>query len=122
MANKHMDPELECVSSQTGKAEGLGPLTGGTVFTVSLGLARRLMMPQPKAMGKVAVLEFLAEEEGLVFELAVGRNGRVWVASEHVRTVVTVGRALREVDEAGPGGMDLGAQKKLVRRLMKAEK
>ncbi|OIW31358.1 hypothetical protein CONLIGDRAFT_313916 [Coniochaeta ligniaria NRRL 30616] len=118
MANKHMDPELECVSQQTGKSEGLGPLNNGTVFNVSLGLARRLMLPRPREDGGVAVLDMLAEDEGLVFETAVGRNGKVWVGSESVRTVVIVGRALAEVDEKGAGfGVD--QQKKLVRRLMR---
>src|SRR6266852_6108029 len=41
MANKHMDPEIECVSSSTGKSDGLGPLNGGMLFTISLGMARR---------------------------------------------------------------------------------
>src|SRR5687767_5359124 len=46
LANRHLDAEIECVSSSTGKADGLGPLTGGMVFNVSLGMARRLMMPK----------------------------------------------------------------------------
>lgn len=121
MANKHMDPELECVSQQTGKSEGLGPLTGGTVFSISLGLARRLMLPKPAEDGGVAVLDLLAEEDGLVFETAVGRNGKVWVGSEIVRTVVMVGRALAEVDERGPG-FGVQEQRKLVRRLVKEVK
>jgi exosome complex component RRP40 len=121
MANKHMDPELECVSQQTGKSEGLGPLSGGTVFNVSLGLARRLMLPRPREDGGVAVLDVLAEDEGLVFETAVGRNGKVWVSSESVRTVVIVGRALAEVDERGAGfGEEM--QRKLVRRLVRDTK
>jgi exosome complex component RRP40 len=121
MANKHMDPELECVSSQTGKAEGLGPLTGGTVFNVSLGLARRLMLSRPREDGGVAVLDMLAEDEGLVFETAVGRNGKVWVSSESVRTVVAVGRALAEMDERG-AGFGEEAQRKLVRKLVREMK
>lgn len=115
-----MDPELECVSSSTGKSEGLGPLVGGTVFSVSLGLCRRLLMAKSREQGGIAVLEFLAEE-GLVFETAVGRNGKIWVGSESVRTVVVVGRALREVDEAG-GGFGVEQQKKLVRRLLREVK
>lgn len=68
----------------------------------------------------MAVMDFLAEE-GLVFETAVGRNGKVWVGSESVRTVIIVGRALREVDEAG-GGFGVDQQKKLVRRLLREVK
>ncbi|KAL2122180.1 hypothetical protein VTJ04DRAFT_2635 [Mycothermus thermophilus] len=33
LANKHMDPELECYTPSTGRADGLGPITGpGCVF------------------------------------------------------------------------------------------
>lgn len=115
LANRHMDPELECVSASTGKADGLGPLTGGCVFDVSLGLARRLLM----TAGDVAALEVLAGEGGLAFETAVGRNGRVWVGSEDVATVVLVGRVLREIDEAR---LDAAGQKKLVKRLLRGKK
>jgi exosome complex component RRP40 len=107
-----MDAELECISASTGKAEGLGPLVGGSVFSVSLGFARRLLM---SSGGGVEVLDLLGKE-GLAFETAVGRNGRVWVSSEDVRTVVVVGRALTETDERSLEPED---QKKLVRRLLK---
>ncbi|KAK1750293.1 hypothetical protein QBC47DRAFT_394434 [Echria macrotheca] len=119
LANRHMDPELECVSQTTGKGDGLGPLTGGMVFDVSLGMARRLLLSKPREYGGVAVLELLADE-GLAFETAVGRNGKVWVGSDkseaNTRMVIAVGRALRETDERG---LDVEAQKKLVRRIMK---
>jgi exosome complex component RRP40 len=115
LANRHMDPELECVSATTGKAEGLGPLTGGMVFDISLGLARRLLMARTREAGGIAVLELLGAE-GLAFETAVGRNGKVWVGSESIKTVVLVGRALRETDEKGLG---VEQQKKLVQKLVK---
>ena len=111
LANKHMDPELECVHPATGKADGLGPLAGGMAYTVSLGFARRLLMAG--AGGAVVVLEELGGL-GLSFETAVGRNGRVWVGSESVRTVMAVGRALRETDE---GNLDEERQRKLARKL-----
>ena len=110
-----MDAELECVSSSTGKSEGLGPLHGGRLFPVSLGMARRLMMPKAAEMGGVVVLEEMAAA-GMQFETATGRNGRFWVDSASVRTVLAVGRAVRETDE---GGLDLEQQRKLVRRLVK---
>lgn len=119
LANKHMDPELECVSASTGRSDGLGPLGpgGGAAFNVSLGFARRLMMPDPKK-GGVIVLEQLGQE-GLAFETAVGRNGRVWVGSEQVRTVVLVGRALVETDERALGPTE---QVLLVKRLLREMK
>jgi exosome complex component RRP40 len=124
LANKHMDPELECVSSATGKSDGLGPLTAtagtgtGTVFDVSLGFARRLLMARSREEGRVAVLEMLGGEEGggLAFETAVGRNGKVWVGSESVKTVIIVGRALQETDR---GGLGIEEQRRLVKRLIR---
>lgn len=116
-----MDPELECVSASTGKADGLGPLptqNPNCVFDVSLGFARRLLMARSREEGGVGVLEMLGGEEGqgLGFETAVGRNGKVWVASESARTVVIVGRALQETDR---GRLGMEAQRKLVRRLVR---
>lgn len=83
------------------------------MFPVSLGLARRLLMP-PGGGGGVEVLEMLGAE-GLAFETAVGRNGKVWVGSEDTKTILVVGRALRETDE---GNLGVEAQRRLVRRLV----
>ena len=141
LANRHMDPELECVSPATGKADGLGPLVGGMLFDVSLGLARRLLMRRAADDGRVVVLDELAAA-GLAFETAVGRNGRVWVnsnsgeggsdakgkgkataagdgspvASAAIKTILLVGRALKETDERN---LTVDQQKKLVRKLIK---
>lgn len=116
LANKHMDPELECVSSSTGKSEGLGPLTGGMLFDVSLGMARRLMMPKPVEQGKVNVLEELGAA-GIAFETAVGRNGKVWVDSKSINATMAVGRAIQETDQKGLGLED---QRKLARKMAKS--
>ncbi|KAA8903031.1 hypothetical protein FN846DRAFT_908269 [Sphaerosporella brunnea] len=105
LANKHMDPELECFDAETGKASGFGELKGGMVFSVSLGLARRLL-GDGKKMRQVArrageewegghgaeVLEELGKS--LAFECAVGRNGKVWIDSEDVKTTLLVGRCI----------------------------
>jgi exosome complex component RRP40 len=110
-----MDPEIECVSASTGKSEGLGPLTGGMLYNVSLGMARRLMMPKSVQEGRVVVLEELGNA-GLQFETATGRNGKFWVDSESVKTVIAVGRAVQETDEKS---LDVEDQKKLVRKIIK---
>ncbi|KAI2619662.1 hypothetical protein GGR54DRAFT_123437 [Hypoxylon sp. NC1633] len=115
LANRHMDAELECVSPSTGKADGLGPLTGGMLFDISLGLARRLLMRKSVEEGKVVVLEELGAA-GLAFETAVGRNGKIWVNGEKTKTVFAVGRAVKETDEKE---LDVEQQKKLVRKLVK---
>ena len=115
LANKHMDPELECVSSSTGKSEGLGPLVGGMCFSISLGMARRLMMSKPLEVGGVAVLEELGAQ-GVAFEIAVGRNGRVWVDSKNIKTTLAIGHAICETDSKG---LNVEEQKKLARKLVK---
>lgn len=112
LAHRHMDSELECVSSSTGKADGLGPLTGGMLYNVSLGMARRLMMPRGSGL---AVLEELGNA-GLQFETATGRNGKFWVNSENVKTVIVVGKAVQETDEKR---LNVEDQKKLVRKLIR---
>lgn len=113
LANKHMDPELECVHPGTGQGEGLGELKGGMVFEISLGLARRLLIGKVRERGGVAVLEELAEK-GLRFEVAVGRNGRIWVNGESVKTTLVVGEAVRRTDEEG---LTVEQQVKLANRL-----
>lgn len=110
-----MDPELECVSSSTGKSDGLGPLNDGMLFSISLGMARRLMMPKSAQQGKVVVLDELADA-GLQFETATGRNGRLWVHSDNIKTVILVGKAVQETDDKS---LDVDGQKKLVKRLIK---
>ncbi|GAB0137058.1 hypothetical protein EsDP_00005341 [Epichloe bromicola] len=115
MANKHMDAEVECFNSSTGKADGMGPLTGGMLFNISLGMSRRLMMPKSVQEGKIVVLEELGAL-GLHFETATGRNGRFWVDSESTKTVIAVGRAIQDTDEKL---LDAEDQKKLVRRIIK---
>ena len=73
------------------------------------------MMPKNAQEGKIVVLDELAAA-GLQFETATGRNGRVWVDSEKVKTVIAVGRALQETDSNRLG---VDEQKKLVRKILK---
>ena len=99
-ASKWEDTEIECVNSATGKADGMGPLKGGMVFDVSPAFARRLMMGTDKqgtSKGAVVVLEEVGEK--VKFEVAVGRNGRVWVDSGSVKATLLIGRLLQQADE-----------------------
>lgn len=116
-ASKWDDTEIECFNSATGKAEGMGPLKGGMLFHVSPVFARRLMMGTDKegrSKGGVVVLEEVGEK--VKFEVAVGRNGRVWVDSGSVRETLAVGRLLVQADEQR---WDTDAQKKEVRKALK---
>ncbi|CAK3773066.1 related to involved in ribosomal RNA processing, component of the exosome complex responsible for 3` end [Lecanosticta acicola] len=115
--DKFEDVEIECVNSQTGKAEGMGPLNGGMLFEVSPLFARRLMMgttKDGKSKGGVVVLDEVGDK--MRFEVAVGRNGRVWIDSGSVKETVWIGRLLREADEKGLG---VEEQRKLVKKALK---
>ena len=116
-ASKWEDTELECVNSATGKADGMGPLKGGMVSDVSPAFARRMMMgtdKEGKSKGGVVVLEEVGEK--VKFEVAVGRNGRVWVDSVSVKATLMIRTLLKQADEN-----DLGVeeQKKAVRNALK---
>ncbi|KAL9095806.1 MAG: hypothetical protein Q9165_001803 [Trypethelium subeluteriae] len=114
LANKFMEPELECVQPSTGKADGLGPLKGGMLFDISLGMARRLMSPKLKEQARLVVLEELAER--VPYEIAVGRNGKLWVNSGSVKSTIAVGKAVKETDE---NGLSIEEQRKMVKNLLK---
>ena len=102
-----MDPELACVNPSTGKSEGMGELKGGMVFGLSLGMSRRLLAKKKMNEGGLVVLEEIAKK--LAFEVAIGRNGLVWVKAEGIRETLLVGKALQESDEAmlGMEGQEL---------------
>ena len=113
-ASKYLDPEIVCYNPSTGKSDGMGELKGGMVFDISLGMARRLLMSKQKEEGGLLVLEEIAEK--IPFEVAVGRNGRLWVNSGGVKETLLIGRALQETDT---NGLALEEQRKLVRKLLK---
>jgi len=93
----------------------MGELKGGMLFGISLGMARRLLMARQRDEGGIIVLGECAEK--IAFEIAVGRNGKLWVKSGGVKETILVGTAVQETDEEG---LDIDEQKKLVKRLMKA--
>jgi exosome complex component RRP40 len=115
LANKHMDPELECVNPSTGKSDGLGELKGGMVFDISMVMARRLMMKDPGKQGGVIVLEDLADK--IPYEMAVGRNGKVWVDSGSIKSTLAVGKAIVDTDKLSLSPAD---QRALVKKLLRA--
>lgn len=116
LAHKHLEPELECLNSSTGKADGMGELKEGMIFDVSQSMARRLMFAKTREEGGVCVLDEFGEKGGAKFEIAVGRNGKVWINSERTQTTIAIGKALKETDEKFLGSKE---QEKVVRRLMR---
>lgn len=110
-----MDPELVCYNPSTGKSDGMGELKGGTVVELSLGTCRRLLMNRQKEDGGIAVLEELAAK--MAFEIAVGRNGLVWIKAGTIKETLIVRKALQETDSAGLG---ISEQEKLVKKLQRS--
>lgn len=121
--------ELTCVNPATGKAEpgGLGLLSGGMLFDVSTGLAARLMKASTSSSSVEAASVVVLEELGNKFEskggfeIAVGRNGKVWVDSSNsgdmaVKITVAIGKCLKELDQRH---LTPPEQRKLVTRVLR---
>ncbi|GFH13201.1 KH_dom_type_1 domain-containing protein [Haematococcus lacustris] len=85
-ASRDIDPQLSCVDAM-GRASGFGALKGGTLIHVSSALARQLLSSPP-----APVLQALGNS--LQFEIAVGLNGRVWVAADSSKAAVLVANAI----------------------------
>lgn len=123
--------ELTCVNPATGKAEpgGLGLLSGGMVFDVSTGLAARLMKAGTSSSSAEAASVVALEELGKKFEskggfeIAVGRNGKVWVDCSGsgdiaIKITIAIGRCLQELDQTHRH-LTPAEQKKLVSRVLR---
>ena len=84
------------------------------VFDISLGMARRLLLSKQKEEGKLVILEDLAER--VAFEIAIGRNGKVWINANGVKETLLVGKALQTTDDEA---LNVDEQKKLSRKLLR---
>lgn len=89
-----MEPELVCTTADN-KAGGLGQLSvadgqgyGFLFKNLSLGLCRRLLDPHDTTLVRLGKV--------LEYEIVVGLNGRIWVQSEAIETVVIVGEIIKE--------------------------
>eukprot|EP01083_Nonionella_stella_P070167 187582_1 len=87
VANKHMEPELSCISPHFKKEWMTGEalftnLVNGYLFECSLKLARDLLSDESH------VLNCLGRT--VAFEVAIGVNGRVWVKSENERYTIAI--------------------------------
>ncbi|ORY48124.1 hypothetical protein BCR33DRAFT_753297 [Rhizoclosmatium globosum] len=86
LANKDMDPELDCVNPSNGKADGFGEVKGGFMFKCSLGLCRSLLDPKNPFLQHLGAI--------CPFEMAVGMNGRVWVDAGTPKQIIVLVKAL----------------------------
>ncbi|XP_045886750.1 exosome complex component RRP40-like [Micropterus dolomieu] len=85
-----MEPELVCMDS-SGRANGMGVFGGGgLLFTVSLGLVRRLLAPRSEVRSDLQQL--------FPCELVVGMNGRLWVKSSSVQQTLVIANLLQSCD------------------------
>lgn len=92
----------------------MGELKGGMVFNVSLGMARRLLFNKHRDEGGLVVLDDIAEQ--VAFEIAVGRNGKVWIKADGVKETLLVGKALQDTDQEA---LKIDEQRKLVKKLLR---
>ncbi|WRT67681.1 uncharacterized protein IL334_004653 [Kwoniella shivajii] len=106
LANRDMEPEIECFDPNTGKAEGFGELKGGLMLTCSLQLCRHLLNPNFPLLPALAA--------SVPFEIAVGLNGRVWFKTETVSESIAVKRVIEGVDSG-----EIKAEKKDVENAVK---
>lgn len=71
------------------------------VADISVGLARRLLLLSSSSSfqdtQKMSVVDILGQS--LAFEIAVGRNGRIWINSDNCATTVAVIRAIQETED-----------------------
>ena len=88
MADRDLQPTVTCVDA-AGRSAGFGPLNGGYVFECSNAYARLLL-------GKPPLPVLAALGRSLQFELAVGVNGKVWVAAPTQQATILVATALQE--------------------------
>ncbi|KAJ3139077.1 spermidine resistance protein [Physocladia obscura] len=85
LANKDMEPELDCINPASGKADGFGEVKNGFMFKCSLGLSRSLLDPKNP---------FLQYFGGMCpFETAIGMNGRIWVNASTPKQTITLVQA-----------------------------
>ncbi|TWW55507.1 exosome complex component RRP40 isoform X2 [Takifugu flavidus] len=90
VANKDMEPELACIDG-SGRANGMGIFgEGGLLFTVSLGLVRRLLAPHSEIRSDLQQL--------VPCELLVGINGRVWLKSSSTQRTLIIANLLQCCD------------------------
>lgn len=85
------------------------------LFNVSLGMARRMMFARPAEQGNLVVLEEMGVA-GVAFEIAVGRNGKVWVDSKSVKTTLAIGKGIQETDQRS---LSVDDQRRLARKLVR---
>ncbi|KAF8319753.1 exosome complex exonuclease RRP40 [Clavulina sp. PMI_390] len=94
LANRDMEPEVECVDPTTHKAEGYGELKSGFMVNCSLGLARSFISQAHPLLPKLGAR--------FPFEIAIGMNGRVWFKAPDTPHTILFSRAVEWADDSDP--------------------
>ncbi|KAJ1968035.1 exosome non-catalytic core subunit rrp40 [Dimargaris xerosporica] len=94
LANRDMEPEIECVNSSSGKADGFGELTGGLITHCSLQQCQRLLDPDNIVLNAIGAK--------IPLDVAIGLNGRVWVNNEKHKNVILVVNAITSSEFLSP--------------------
>ena len=93
LANRDMEPEIECVDPKDGKSNGYGELKGGLMVTCSLQLCRRVL--STRMMGEIMTLWPLNTQ----ITVAPAMNGRIWLNCESgILPVIGLKRILEAID------------------------
>ncbi|EEB09142.1 exosome subunit Rrp40 [Schizosaccharomyces japonicus yFS275] len=95
LADKDMEPELECVDATSGKAAGFGELKGGYLIqNISLSHVRSLLQSSNVLLSSIGT--------HIPFEIALGLNGRIWVNSGSIQTTVAIANAIKQSEYKSP--------------------
>ncbi|KAI8825851.1 uncharacterized protein EV422DRAFT_514436 [Fimicolochytrium jonesii] len=98
VANKDMDPELECIDLKTGRAGGYGEIKKGYVVRCSLRTARMLLDSKNPIFASLA--------GAFSFETAVGLNGRVWINAGKPAQIIAASRVIQAADGAAASDIE----------------
>jgi exosome complex component RRP40 len=90
MADRDLQPTVTCMDA-AGRGAGFGPLKGGYVVDMSNAYSRILVAKPPPAV-------LAALGRSLQFELAVGLNGKVWIAAPTQQATILVAQALQQCE------------------------
>lgn len=93
-ADKDIEPEIQCQSSRQ-KSDGFGLLTGGYIIDVSPKQVENLLNPQYSIHKTLK-----AKMPQAAYEIACGRNGRVWVKSDQPANTMIISAIFGIDDES----------------------
>lgn len=88
MATPYMESEISCV--EYANSVLLGQLENGFLFTVSLNYALKLRKSHSKLLYCLG--------QYVPYEIVVGTNGKIWINSASVRTIIALGSTILKAE------------------------